>query len=307
MDKNEHVVEILTNQLPTYFRPIIEFQEIMKAHGCALEELKKAVAHMINNFYIISCDGQTLSGYEALLGITKTNGLSIEERRAVVLAQYSMRFLYTLPALKEMLSLAVGAKHYSVTCLYGKYQLIVKIMEQELSLVKETYNMVSLIKPAHIELVLFAEYQGAAKVKVRPEAAITFTIAFYPLFNLPKLLLNRTWKLDGSKKLSGYDGEGRIDLYPVGMKFEVPVWEEVKEAAQFSFLSQAAEQAESSQDMKVLTSVACKKEIKKEFTMLTSAAAEVKAGNETLYNAHKLDGKRKLNGSMKLNGGFYEL
>lgn len=307
MDKNKHVVEILTNQLPTYFRPVIEFQEIMKAHGCALEELRKTMMHMINNFYIISCDGQTLSGYEALLGITKTNGLSIEERRAVVLAQYSMRFLYTLPALKEMLSLAVGAKHYSVTCLYSKYQLIVKIMEQDLSLVKETYNMVSLIKPAHIELVLFAEYQGAAKVKVRPEATITFTMAFYPLFNLPKLRLNRTWKLDGSKKLNGFDGSGRIDLYPVGMEFQVPVREEVKEAARLTIFTKAAEQVASSQDVEIRTFATCQGEVKEGLTVQTSAKAETKAGNATLYNAHKLDGKRKLNGSLKLNGGFYEL
>lgn len=163
------------------------------------------------------------------------------------------------------------------------------------------------IRASGVGVMLRKIYGAVFPVNIQCAEAITFILSFYPLFNLPKLCLNRIWKLNGNKKLSGYDGEGRIDLYPVGMKFEVPVWGEVKEAAQLSFLSQAEEQAESSQEMKILTWAACKKEIKEKFTMQTSAAAEIKNGNETLYNAHKLDGKRKLNGSLKLNGGFYQL
>ncbi len=307
MDKNEHVVEILTNQLPTYFRPIIEFQEIMKAHGCALEELKKAVAHMINNFYIISCDGQTLSGYEALLGITKTNGLSIEERRAVVLAQYSMRFLYTLPALKEMLSLAVGAKHYSVTCLYGKYQLIVKIMEQELSLVKETYNMVSLIKPAHIELVLFAEYQGAAKVKVRPEAAITFTMAFYPQFNRPELFLDNTWNLNGDMELSGYHMDGRVELYPVGIKLLAAARAAPKEETGIVFLSGAEGAVSSSQQTGMCVPAMCREAAKESIVVQAEAEVDAGGGAVLMDNLNCLDDEWKLDGGRELNGGTYWL
>ncbi len=308
MDKrDECVVEILTNQLPTYFRPIIEFQEIMKVHGYALEELRKAAVRMSDNFYIISCDGQTLTRYEALLGITKTSGLSLEERRAVVLAQYSMYFLYTLPALKEMLFLSVGANHYSVTCLYDKYQLIAKIIDKDLQIVKETYAMISLIKPAHIELLLFAEHQEEAKLEVGQAVTITFIMSFYPLFNLPKLRLNGKWKLNGKKKLSGYDGTGRIDLYPVGMEFKVPVREEVREAARLTIFTKAAEQVVSSQDVEIRTSATCQGEVKEEFTVQASAKAEMKAGNATLYNGYRLDGKLKLNGNLKLNGGHYQL
>ena len=132
-------------------------------------------------------------------------------------------------------------------------------------------------------------------------------MSFYPLFNLPKLRLNGKWKLNGKKKLSGYDGTGRIDLYPVGMEFKVPVREEVREAARLTIFTKAAEQVVSSQDVEIRTSATCQGEVKEEFTVQASAKAEMKAGNATLYNGYRLDGKLKLNGNLKLNGGHYQL
>lgn len=307
MKNNKHVEEILNEQLPAYFRPVIEFQEIIKAYGFALEQLENAYINVQDNLYIVSCDGQTLSWYETLLGITKSRGLSLEERRAVVLMQYGMRSRYTLVALKELLAGAVGEENYSVECRHGKYQLVIKIIGQDIYLVKELYNMVFRMNPAHIMLVLYAEYREVTKVEVKPSLSITFIMAFYPLFNLPKLQLNARWKLNGKKKLSSYDSSGKTDLYPVEMEIQVPVHEAPGEAAQIHFLLGAQEQTESGQEMEVLTLAACQGKVKEEFTLQTTAKTQVKAGNATLYNAHRLDGKRKLNGSLKLNGGVYEL
>ncbi|MCI9181560.1 MAG: hypothetical protein HFG50_16460 [Lachnospiraceae bacterium] len=168
-------------------------------------------------------------------------------------------------------------------------------------------KVVQELKPGSAKANYEFDFFTTQKVKIVYSNQICFTMAFYPLFNLPKLRLNRTWKLDGSKKLNGFDGSGRIDLYPVGMEFQVPVREEVKEAARLTIFTKAAEQVASSQDVEIRTSATCQGEVKEGLTVQASAKAETKAGNATLYNAHKLDGKRKLNGSLKLNGGFYEL
>lgn len=50
-------------------------------------------------------------------------------------------------------------------------------------------------------------------------AAITFIIGFYSRFNIPILLLDGLWELNGSKVLSGYDDAGQMDFYP--MKIEI--------------------------------------------------------------------------------------
>ena len=187
------------------------------------------------------------------------------------------------------------------------YQLKICILNQDFRKAKSIDSMIRPLLPCNMLLLFCEEYRGAVKQEIGSPLSITFITVFYPLFNLPKLYLNQRWKLNGKKRLNGYDGSGRIDLYPVGMEFEVPVREKLKEAEQFTFLVEVMEQKESGQEVEVKTFTAYCGEIEEEITMQTATRAEVKAGNETLYNVHRLDGERKLSGSLKLNGGFYQL
>ncbi len=66
----DDAVKVLGEQLPRYFRPIIEFQEIIKAHGYGLGKVDGAMARLQANFYIPTCDGSTIAYYEKLLGIS---------------------------------------------------------------------------------------------------------------------------------------------------------------------------------------------------------------------------------------------
>lgn len=216
---NEEVSRVLTKQLPEYFRPIIEFQEILKAHGYGIGQAEADAERVRDNLYLATCDGQTLSYYEQLLGLLGNRGFPLEERRILVMTKYGMRPLYTLPALKAMLETAVGAGNYSVECFYEKYRLTIKIIDQDLQRVKGVYDMAAEISPAHIELFLYAEYVGKCEMSLRTGAVVRFITGFYPRSNLPHLKLDRTWKLNGSRKLSGYNSRETVDLYPVSVGF----------------------------------------------------------------------------------------
>jgi len=82
---NKRASEVLWDQLPVYFRPVMEFQEIVKAHSHGVDQVNAWMIRMRDNFYIASCDEQTLMYYEKLLGINKNRSLSLEERRYIVL------------------------------------------------------------------------------------------------------------------------------------------------------------------------------------------------------------------------------
>ena len=56
--------------MPEYFRPIIEFREILKAHGYSLDKLDETSEKVKDNNYIATCDEETIAYYEKLLGIT---------------------------------------------------------------------------------------------------------------------------------------------------------------------------------------------------------------------------------------------
>ncbi len=216
--RDEQVTDVLNAQLPEYFRPVVEFQEILKACGYLLQQIETETARMRNNFYIASCDWRTIDYYEKLLGISGAKGLPLEERRSVVLMRYGMRPLYTLPMLKGMLRAAAGADRYSVICLPEECRLTVILKEQDTGKVREIYDTVALLRPAHVQLFFKAEYVGESELTVKTAASVRFRANFYPRFNLPRLCLNGKWKLDGSRRLSGYDTRETMDLYPVSIR-----------------------------------------------------------------------------------------
>ncbi len=46
---------------------------------------------------------------------------------------------------------------------------------------------------------------------------------FYPRYNLPFLHLDGTWKLDGSRRLSGYNSNNQMDFYPAAVTLPIEV------------------------------------------------------------------------------------
>ncbi len=234
---DKHVTDVLSAQLPEYFRPVLELQEILKACGYLLQQIEAETAHMRDNFYIASCDWRTIDYYEKLLGISGAKGLSLEERRSVVLMRYGMRPLYTLPMLKEMLGAAVGADQYSVICLPEKCQLTVILIDQDIGKVREIYDTVALLRPAHIQLFLKAEYVGESVVPIHYKNAIRMRMRFYPCLNLPPLHLDDSWVLDGRQSLDGYNNVDTVDLHLVGLRFSSSVHADAKEVSRLRIRS----------------------------------------------------------------------
>ena len=300
---NKRASEVLWDQLPVYFRPVMEFQEIVKAHSHGVDQVNAWMIRMRDNFYIGRCDEQTLIYYEELLGINRNRSLSLEERRSVVLMRYNRRSLYTLPMLKGMLEAAVGRDHYSVNCSYGNYQLTITIIEQDTGLVRELYNTIALMSPAHLILLLCAEYQGRHEISIEQKAAVHFTLSFYPRFNQDKLRLNRTWKLNGGRKLSGYSSNETIDLYPMSARFWTAAKGTPEEEAQVHLSAYVQERVEDGERLQISASAACKIVPGERQTIKTSAAVTLEAGEIQVYNKNRLDSGFRLNGRRKLNGG----
>lgn len=291
---------LIVNHYPPVIRKLKEIEQIANAEDIEFSKLRLSMNNVSRNMFILTADKIGIQKFEHLFGITPKVSQSLEERRTIILFQANRRKM-SLSELYTMLSEYLGIQ-FDIDKNKMKLEVTASIDEGNVEILR---NVIDEILPLNIYFIL--GYHNGCYVDTKQEMSVIFTMAFYPLFNLPKLRLNGKWKLNGKKKLSGYDGSGRIDLYPVGMEFKVPVREEVKEAAQLTFLLGAQEQAKTGNEMEIKTLAACQGKVKEEFTLQTAAKTQVKAGNATLYNAHRLDGKRKLNGSLKLNGGFYQL
>lgn len=113
------------------------------------------------------------------------------------------------------------------------------------------------IRASGVGIFLRKIYGDSFYLSIEHSMAITFTTVFYPRYNLPKLLLDGTWILDGSRELNGYDGGERIDFYPVGVKFVTQVLAGSKENSQLHFLIHTEEMVNSLERMAIKASAKC--------------------------------------------------
>ena len=293
--------------LPEYFRPILEFQEIMEAEGEAAEEVERTADRLSDNCFIQTCDEATLAYYERLLQISNI-GATLEERRRILLLQWNMESLYTLPKLKEFLASAVGEGNYEIKCFYNEYLVQIWISDQTAAMLGTLYNTIFRMIPAHIILEVYGRYLGKYEVPIKYENKIQFFSEFYPRFNLAVLKLDGRWKLDGGRKLNGYDSNETLDFYPVAMSVSVPVAVPVQAALSGSCFNMAAEEnikAEAALNVRMEAA----ENVRMEQRLICQSEAEISVlqTEAFMYKKNLLDGSWKLSGSRKLDGGRYDL
>ena len=293
--------------LPEYFRPLLEFQEIMEAEGEAAEEVERTADRLSDNCFTQTCDEATLAYYERLLQISNI-GATLEERRRILLLQWNMESLYTLPKLKEFLASAVGEDNYEIKCFYNEYLVKIWISSQTAVMLRNLYNSIFRMTPAHIILEVYGRYLGNYEVPIEYENKIRFFSEFYPRFNLAVLKLDGRWKLDGGRKLNGYDSSETLDFYPVAMSVSVPVAVPVQAALSGSCFNMAAEEnIKAEAALNICTEAAENVRMEQRLTCQSGAEVSVLQAEAFMYKKNLLNGSWKLNGSRKLDGGRYNL
>jgi hypothetical protein len=96
--------------------PVYQAIKDMYAYARTLDtELREALAGMVEvrtNFFIQTCDEQTLQDWENLLGISSYTGETIEERRQFVLMYLNNRFPTSEPYIRHVMDMMFGESNY---------------------------------------------------------------------------------------------------------------------------------------------------------------------------------------------------
>lgn len=166
-------------------------------------------------------------------------------------------------------------------------------------------KVVQELKPGSAKDNYEFDFYTTQEVKIVYSNQICFTMAFYPQFNLPELFLDGSWELDGSQELDGYNGSGRIDLYPVAMEFQVKVKGVLLEKTGLILMVESRQELASEQRIQIQASAVHHGSTKENITMQTEAKINVGTGEILMENQNFLDGSWELDGSRELNGGSY--
>ena len=158
----DNAVEVLNSQLPRYFRPVIEFQEIMKAHGHGLGRLDGVMARLQANFYIPTCDEATIAYYERLLGISCNIGDELDFRRMRVLQKLNIIVPFTIDFLRDRLTDLFGKDGFVLEEDSPSCALTIMITSDRHRAVDLLFDLLLEVLPAHLQLAACQEVNTSA-------------------------------------------------------------------------------------------------------------------------------------------------
>ena len=143
--------ETLMQQLPTWFKPVLEYIELMKAFGVSLDSLNENSKNIYYNQYIQTADLSTIKTWEKLFGITVRYGDTIEFRRARLLQKFSQIVPYTYWDLKAKLTELFG-NGYTLSVNSQACTITIIVTSDRYGAIDLLYDLIWDVVPAHLRV-----------------------------------------------------------------------------------------------------------------------------------------------------------
>ncbi len=144
--------QILMDQLPTWFKPVIEYIALMKTYGVEVDSIAEKANQIYRNFFIQTCDEQRLRYWEKLFGITIRYGDTIEFRRQRLIQMFAQIVPYTVFDLRDRLTDLYG-DDYELTVDPETCKITIKVTSDRYGAVDLLYDLIWSIVPAHLQVI----------------------------------------------------------------------------------------------------------------------------------------------------------
>ena len=162
-----NAVDTLTKQLPDYFKPIIEYQAIMQAHGAALDVVEGNTEQVRDNNYISTADEQTISFWENVLGLTYSYGDTLDYRRSMVMQKFTTMPPFSIQFLRDRLNQLYGEDGYTLDVDSIALTLKIKVTSDRYGAIDLLYDLLWDVIPAHLQIIanqITTNYVGGSKL-----------------------------------------------------------------------------------------------------------------------------------------------
>lgn len=140
----------LYEYLPEWYKPVLDYQEILNAEIPQFVIAKNQLAKVHANFFIDSLDNDGLKEWEKIF-ILNSEG-TLAERRERVKQCLWMHPPFTERYLRQRLDDIIGEDEYSLTFNRGAYKMTLSAVRVGQTFTEEPIRFINRIKPAHIVL-----------------------------------------------------------------------------------------------------------------------------------------------------------
>lgn len=95
----EDIHSILMAQLPTWYKPILEYIALMRGYAVTVSDAEMLAAKICDNFFIQTADSDTIEAWESMLGYAARYDEPISYRRERILNDLRSKAPYTIVSL----------------------------------------------------------------------------------------------------------------------------------------------------------------------------------------------------------------
>ena len=138
--------------LPEYFRPVLEFKELMRTDGAELDNLESNIQKLRDNFYIQTADEKSIALMEKQFSIVAKPGETIEYRRQRLLSKYNTIVPFSIGFLRDRLQ-ELFSSDYTMQVSSGECTITISVTSSRYGAVDLLYDLLWDIVPAHIKII----------------------------------------------------------------------------------------------------------------------------------------------------------
>lgn len=139
------------NQLPTWFKPVLEYIALMEAYGVSLDDMYQDEQGIYYNLFIQTADEATIASWEKLFGITLRYGDTLDFRRQRVLQKFNQIIPYTIWHLRDRLTALYGDE-YTLTVDPVACTFSIVVTSDRYGAIDLLYDLIWDVVPAHLSI-----------------------------------------------------------------------------------------------------------------------------------------------------------
>ena len=167
----QQAYELLMRKLPGWFKPVLEYNAIEKAHAVPVAQFSEAADTIQHNFFIQTADEETIKRIERILGISAQPSDTLEYRRQRILTATQQTSPFTEWHLRERLTELFG-DDYTLTVDSENSTISIYTSSARYGAVELLDELIAAVIPAHLyvesnqEVVRFANSNQYVAVSV---------------------------------------------------------------------------------------------------------------------------------------------
>lgn len=159
----------LLDYLPDWYKPVLDYQEILNAEIPSFQNAGSALASVHGNMFLDTLDTNGVTEWEKVFGILPLPTDTLQDRIDRVKNRLWMHPPFSERYIRHRLDQLIGENLYTLTVENNNYRLILSAVNVAQTFTNETIRFLNTVKPAHIILdiiYLFNKwgYIGGAKI-----------------------------------------------------------------------------------------------------------------------------------------------